>query len=532
MRAELCRFARRSGVVARACCLLVTLGLCLALAAAAAANAASFAWAGRSTTTADWSLASNWEGEAPTASTEIELLTFPRLTSTACTTEQATHRCYVSSNNVGGLSAQSVKIDDGDEYLISGKPLTVGSGGLRVAPEIGSSGSAGDVLLMPLQLSAPQRWEIADRSGGKIEENGMFLSGEVTGSSNALTVELSNGPALALDNDTEVGPLTIEGPNATGERIANGAVLLGDGELNSSDRQPVDLRHVFFTGTGALGPLRSEGATLDVGSATEPTEGLEASSVALDAASGVVFEIMGSEMTAQSDYSQLVSGGPVELAGSLVVVVGKPSEQAPCPVLVPGETYTFLSTTGRLSGTFANAPEGGPEISISFANECSQLARTMRINYNRGGGIETVTGTVEEEAVNKKRNEETAATRIAEEAAIRRKHEEEEAAAAAAKKHQEEAAAKVVVLSVKESSPDATIASTSLQASRTGAVSIKVRCPAGERSCAGTITLRTLNAVIASVAGDAKAKAAVLTLAHGSFTVPGGKVKTVTLIFE
>jgi hypothetical protein len=38
-----------------------------------------------------------------------------------------------------------------------------------------------------------------------------------------------------------------------------------------------------------------------------------------------------------------------------------------------------------------------------------------------------------------------------------------------------------------------------------------------------------LNAVIASVGSSAKAKATVLRLATASFTVPGGKVKTITL---
>jgi hypothetical protein len=85
------------------------------------------------------------------------------------------------------------------------------------------------------------------------------------------------------------------------------------------------------------------------------------------------------------------------------------------------------------------------------------------------------------------------------------------------------------VLAVKEGSPDAAIAGTSLQASASGAVSIKVSCPAGVSSCVGTLTLRTLDAVSASVAGAAKARRAILTLATGSFTVAGGKVATVVL---
>ena len=77
--------------------------------------------------------------------------------------------------------------------------------------------------------------------------------------------------------------------------------------------------------------------------------------------------------------------------------------------------------------------------------------------------------------------------------------------------------------------PDAELASTSLQVSSSGAVTLKVSCPAGESSCSGTVTLRTLNAVIAGGGHAARKKASVLTLAIGSFTVAGGKVRAVTL---
>jgi hypothetical protein len=75
----------------------------------------------------------------------------------------------------------------------------------------------------------------------------------------------------------------------------------------------------------------------------------------------------------------------------------------------------------------------------------------------------------------------------------------------------------------------ARLASTALQVSATGAVSVKVSCPAGESRCSGTVTLRTLAAVSAPAARAAKKKASVLTLATGSFTVAGGKVATVKL---
>jgi hypothetical protein len=122
-----------------------------------------------------------------------------------------------------------------------------------------------------------------------------------------------------------------------------------------------------------------------------------------------------------------------------------------------------------------------------------------------------------------------------EEAAAAKKHEEE---AAAAKKHEEEQAASTNVgkgsVAGFESVgapvvPDAQLAGTALLSSSSGLVSIKISCPTSESSCSGMVTLRTLNAVAASLAGAAKSKGSILTLATGSFTVAGGKVTTVKL---
>ena len=97
---------------------------------------------------------------------------------------------------------------------------------------------------------------------------------------------------------------------------------------------------------------------------------------------------------------------------------------------------------------------------------------------------------------------------------------------------QEPSSAQQTVLATHSESPprvpDARLASTSLTASATGMVSVSVRCPTSETSCTGTVTLRTLSAVLFST--DAKThRAAVLTLASGSFLVAGGHVTTVKL---
>jgi hypothetical protein len=522
-------------------CLIATVGMLLVVAPLAVAAPTSFTWAGRSTITEEWSEANNWEADvAPTAPTEISTLTFPRLTSTACTLEEELHPCYISYNDVTGLSAEALHLDDGDEYLIGGEDLTLGVGGLRATPA-GSTGEGVDYLELPFTLSAAQQWVVAGRNTGLVGENGVLLTEGVTGTGKALTVQLEGGSALYLAGNTEVGPLAIEGADASEAGVFNGFAGLLNGELNASNAEPVNLSHIDFIGDGAVGKLTTDDAEVDIGSGLKPSRGIRASSVKLDAASDVDFEISSSGSSPQEDYSQLTSNGPIALEGSaLGILVAPPKQGEPCPVLAVGQSYTFISTTGTLSGHFANAPEHGAEIPIEFAKACAKPPEKIEISYHETSGTETVTGTVEaavkqrqeEEAQQppdiQRLNEEFARKAAAEvtlrEAAVKRA-EEEDAAAAAAKKHQEEELGNHQVLAEREASPDAVTASASLEANASGAVRITIRCPVGVSSCAGTVTLRTLGAV----RGAANAKPARLTLATGSFAVPGGGAKTFTL---
>ncbi len=591
---------------------VLLVGLCLALAPVALAKSLpSSTWAGASTVSEEWSEAANWVKESvPSVATGAGTLTFPRLTQPECAAAEPREACYSSYNDLEGLSAESLHIDDGDEYLLEGEQLSLGSGGLTASPAPGTSGPAGDEIDMSLELSASQKWSIAGRSGGGIAENGLLMEGEVTGAGKTLTDELSNGAAFVLENRMEVGPVTITGAEAGKADAENGVVVLGQGELNSNDGKPVSLSHIFLEGSGEVGALKTTDAELDVGTGEEPAEGIEASSVTLDSASKIAFEINGNGSEPLVDYSQLLSEGSIDLGNSSVAVeVAPPAEGKPCPSLTVGQTYTFVETTRNLTGMFGNAPANGAEIPIRFAEACTPASRSMRISYHKSGQTETVTGTVEAAPVvtespesvkvtegssavfeaaasgaasvqwqvkegagafeddtsdpgnttdtltvepatlsengyeyravfkNDAGEEHTAAAVltveakpiVAESPMKRQEEEAREKQEAEAKQRQEEEAAKVRVLSAKEGSPDAVIAGTSLQASASGAVNVKISCAAGVSGCAGTVTLRTLNAVIASSAGAAKTKAAVLTLASGSFDVPGGGSRTVTL---
>ncbi len=198
----------------------------------------------------------------------------------------------------------------------------------------------------------------------------------------------------------------------------------------------------------------------------------------------------------------------------------------------PTLTYEFVNDAG------GQIVQRGS--SLTYALTSADLGRTIlcEVQAATAGGtgagrtpaLPAIQRSPAEEAAiaRKKQEEEATATRKREEEATATKKREEELSLAATKRRQEEEA-KGGVLGSKEASPDATIASLSLDMNARGAVSIKIGCPHGESICAGAVTLRTLHAVIADVAGASEAKATILTLATGSFSVPGGDVNTVTL---
>ncbi len=438
----------------------------LAFAPAAGASVSPFVWTG-SAAGAEWSVGGNWQGGLAPSSSEPVALEFPRLA--GCDT------CYTGRNNLEGLDVESIAIDDGDEYALEGHEITLGAGGLTAKPANGSSGFAGDFLELPVKLSAAQTWSISSRNEA-LGENGILLDEPVTGA-HALTYEVGDEALLYLLNETEVGPAAISGAQAGNPGFLNGAVDYF-GDVNYFDGEPVSLNHILLLGAGAFGALSTDDAELVVEAGKAPAGGIVTDSATFDSGSEVNLEIAGDGTTAGEDYSQLVSEGQVELGGArLFIEALPPSEKAACPTLTRGQTYTLLAAKGALLGTFGNAPEGGPEIKVTFAKACGQSARPMRIEYHRSGTVQTVTGTVEAAAVAKEaeerkaeherevkqaeerrakeaetktieeaaaaktRAEEAAKKKSAEEAGATKKHEEEQATATATKKHQEEEAA-------------------------------------------------------------------------------------------
>ncbi len=376
-------------------CLVAALGGLLALPLTSQASASSFTWSGTDPNLAGWSAAANWQGDvAPTS--PIEELDFPQL-SGECEQSEPNDPCYFSENDLSNPSVEALQVDDGKEYLIVGNRFSLGSGGLKAAPTGGNSEPAIAAILQPIALGASQTWTIAGAGEMRFGENTLYLEEELSGSTNELHVEMSNGGGLALGSGGEVGPLMIEGTNEGA--IAgplNGTVSLFGGRLNSVDGEPVHLSHVFLYGAGATGPLTSEAAEIAIASGEQPGAGsLQAPSVKLASASWLALEISGEGSAAGKDYAQLRSTGAVELAGAkLEIDVLPPAANRSCPVPTAGAVYTLISTSGTLSGEFTNAPEGA-EIPIHFGKACAQQpAQKLLIAYHTAGAVQTVTGTV------------------------------------------------------------------------------------------------------------------------------------------
>ncbi len=356
------------------CALLLGLGV--------PAAASAFTWTGEATKgLPGWSEEANWQGGlAPLAAAPVAL-SFPHLTGPACEGSSPVDSCYHSSSNLTGFLVESMLLDDGDEYELEGNQITLGAGGLAASPAAGTSGAAGDVIDMPLDLDASQTWTVSGREGGSTSENGLAVAHGLTGEGEHLTLDLADGAIVYLEGGVEVGPLAVDGTGTGAE-----GVLSLEGKVNSEDGQTVSVNHALFAGEGAVGPLVASSAKV------LPAGRIEAASVDLDSGSEAIFELVG--VLKSVAHSELISHGAIDLGSAKLSVRALPasSPYGTCPDLSSGQTYTLLSTTGPLTGVFANAHEGW-EIPIQFEGGCTETW-SMQISYQQSGSTETVTGTL------------------------------------------------------------------------------------------------------------------------------------------
>jgi hypothetical protein len=247
------------------------------------------------------------------------------------------------------------------------------------------------------------------RLGAGVVGQDVGFYGVLAGESSNLTINLSGEMALVLGIDVpeapvlddELGTITVNG-----EEEGNDLVIAA-AKLNASDGHSLLLHHVHYEGSTATGPIVANEAALtlsgdSIGPVTAtssriyPEGSLSLPSLSLDAASTLGLEITAQGSVAGTDYDQLTSTGSISLGGAQLQL-SKPYEGEGCALPSPvGQVYTLVSTSGSLSGTFGNAPNGSTLVAYCFAAELVggvNRAYPFRVNYNTGGSPKTVTAT-------------------------------------------------------------------------------------------------------------------------------------------
>jgi len=357
----------------------------------ALAAGGSFTWTGAGTSP-NWSVGANWQGgTAPSGS--VASLSFP-----AASCPSACYGLDDETLTTGSLSFDSNDIIQGTDTL------TVGTGGLSAATPSGSA-TATVGLDLPLALSGDQTWNITGATLGvaaPVTGSGS-LAIDVSGGGNMVVIPGGSGAATV---DSEVGPMTITGSSTTATGVSagqNGGVALEasgsstQAELNATDGQPINVFDAVFGGAGTTGPVSLSGSDLAAGVPESPAGTLQVNGgITLDSSSALTVPIVGAGTTAGTDYGQVTSTGGVALDGATLQV----EEAGSCPVPALGTTYTLLSTTGTLSGTFSS-PSGGAlpndatvPLAVASGSNCAPATDALQIAYNTTASPATVTATV------------------------------------------------------------------------------------------------------------------------------------------
>ncbi|MFL5823811.1 MAG: hypothetical protein ACJ764_10260 [Solirubrobacteraceae bacterium] len=347
------RWARFAAVAAVAAC--VVPGTASAL--------ASFTWSGQARNNPFWSAPANWSGHTVPGGS-VGTLVFPKLGGGCSPSSSSTKSCYLAGNDVSGLSAEAISIDDAEGYSLSGDPITLGAGGITAAPQIARCPCGPTTLAFPINLSARQTWSLSAGAPGSA-----FVSfGNVKGPSHALHIVIKKGVELNLQ-DMQVGALSITSPPVARGFVFDNGVLLGQpghaGSLNGADAKPVSLSNVALASSDSVvGPLTASHNAVLWDAGFQPAGSLTVhGKVSLGSTSEVLVYVSHAGSTAGKDYWQLRSSGNVALGGSHLVLSVSNSRgfgpEQPCPRLHAGDVETLVSTTGFIRGKFEGVSRQG-----------------------------------------------------------------------------------------------------------------------------------------------------------------------------
>jgi len=367
----------------RAVCPALVLAACgYLLVTSSALAATNFTWSGGAPAgKANWSEMANWEGGV-SPSGAVGTLSFPKLPS-ACEAQPPADACYLSENNLSGVTAEGISLDDARGYSINGNGITLGKGGLTASSSATKPGAS--VIFAPITLSEQQTWSINGNDGD------INFEGRVTGS-NALAIDLENGGGIFILGGTakgsiEAGPVTITGEGMDYVGLEGSSL---NGAIGGNPVKVIDTTINFFGGrASSIGPLTLGGGELGVGGelGTLAVDG----GLSLSSTTSFGSTISKEGSVAGTDYSQVSASGAVNIANAHFFLDDEAFPEGggtgKCATLRTGDVATILTTTASVEGTFSGVPNG-----TVVKAQCSPgTPQKARISYTE----HTVTATIE-----------------------------------------------------------------------------------------------------------------------------------------
>ncbi len=355
------------------------------MAGTAAADPTPFLWSGASTSSADFSDASNWTGTGPATGANEGAYTFPALDMTACPPGGGTtYACYQANDDF--TSPNDVTFDSitlsGTGYTIGGTDTAteLGSGGIT---EDASGGALSNTLALPLDASAAQTWALTgDGTSGSAL---LDMSGALTADPGAnITVNASDGGELELSNPGDTASVAFDG-SGTGPNL-----LLVSGKVGANltvDNATVQLEN--DTSLGTLIATNNNGGSNIVIGQTGSTAGVvtTATGGSVSASGGTLtFEIDGGASPTDPNAAELNANvGGLALSNSPQLVLNW-GGSGNCPTFADSSigvplTLVSGSVTG---GTFANASDG-TLVTLNCTAGTGDPQPQFEINYTASG---------------------------------------------------------------------------------------------------------------------------------------------------
>jgi autotransporter-associated beta strand protein len=278
-----------------------------------------------------WSDETNWNGGSPAGDLNAALV-FPA----------GAQHLTDNTNDLASLTIQSMTITG--EYTITGNGLTLNGSGITLQ-------GAFTNIDLPITLGASQTWTVTTAN---TFFNGLKMNGTISGADSAGLIKDGIGTLFLVGDNTYTGTTTI----AAGTLEVNGSQPSSNVIVNSG---------ATLTGSGTVGTVTTSGVIMP----SELGVGiLHSSNVRFNPGSSldVVFGVTNVSGTLPT-MTQLSVAGTVSLSNPTLTVTLNLSPAA-------GDTYTPLTSTGSITGTFNGVPDNSTVTPVFFLSSAR-----FRINY-------------------------------------------------------------------------------------------------------------------------------------------------------